>query len=645
VWGLTRREGQEDLAAFHAAARSACSIESTRRCIACSAGASSRKVQPQHSLRLSLCARVVECRLLPRLAAVAMVEQIADLVRGRTRCLAPAFLFFAAAIVASGCETSSTVSSGPTPVKCQVAVASPSMMEAAGGNSSITVTTQPECAWTAATSANWITGLSPASGQGDGSVSFRVSANDGSSIREGTIVVNNEPARVSQRAPCRYVLTPASQTLATSGGASTVSVTTDADCAWTATTDSNWISITPPASGTGPAVIGFTAPPNTGAQRTSTITVAGQRATVTQSAAAPPPSCDANISPTGENIGASGGPGTPISVRVAGNCTWSAASSVPWITLTSGATGAGDGMVTFVVAANTGAARTGTIAISNRTYTVSQAAATAPPPACTYSLAPTSLNAPAAASTGTLNVTTTAACAWTAVSSAVWITVTSGAAGTGNGSVGFSVAANTGASRNGTITVVNQTFTVTQAAAAPSCTFSIAPTSQNVDASASTGTVAVTATSGCTWTATSGATWITVTSGASGTGNGSVGYSVAANTGTARSGTITIAGQTFTINQAAVAPACTYSIAPTSQSFTALGGAGTVAVTTTSACAWTASSNATWLTITSGATGTGNGSVGFSVAVNIAGARSGTLTIAGQTFTVTQAAVVGPLSR
>jgi hypothetical protein len=215
-----------------------------------------------------------------------------------------------------------------------------------------------------------------------------------------------------------------------------------------------------------------------------------------------------------------------------------------------------------------------------------------------------------------------------------WITVTAGAAGTGNGTVGFSIAANTGAARSGTLTIATQTFTVNQAAFVAPCTYSIAPTSQNVDATANTGTVAVTAGAGCTWTAASAAAFITVTSGASGTGNGSVGFSVAANSGAARSGTLTIAGQTFTVNQAAFVAPCTYSISPGNQNVPALGGTGTVTVTA-----------GTGLTITAGAAGTGNGSVNFSAAANVAGARSGTLTIAGQTFTVTQDAVVGPLSR
>jgi hypothetical protein len=83
------------------------------------------------------------------------------------------------------------------------------------------------------------------------------------------------------------------------------------------------------------------------------------------------------------------------------------------------------------------------------------------------------------------------------------------------------------------------------------CTFSISPTSASSPATGGTGTVTVTATAGCSWTAASNSAFITVTSGASGTGNGSVGYSVAANTATtSRTGTLTIAGQTFTVTQA-----------------------------------------------------------------------------------------------
>ena len=84
------------------------------------------------------------------------------------------------------------------------------------------------------------------------------------------------------------------------------------------------------------------------------------------------------------------------------------------------------------------------------------------------------------------------------------------------------------------------------------CTYSIAPTTQYLGPAGGNGLVSVTTQNGCNWTAVSNAGFVTVNSGSSGTGNGTVTYSVAANTGNIRSGTMTIAGQTFTVNQAQV---------------------------------------------------------------------------------------------
>lgn len=84
------------------------------------------------------------------------------------------------------------------------------------------------------------------------------------------------------------------------------------------------------------------------------------------------------------------------------------------------------------------------------------------------------------------------------------------------------------------------------------CSFSISSSSQTVSFGVTTGSVNVTASSSsCAWTATSNASFITIISGSSGTGNGTVSYSVSANAGTSsRTGTITIAGQTFSVTQA-----------------------------------------------------------------------------------------------
>ncbi len=167
----------------------------------------------------------------------------------------------------------------------------------------------------------------------------------------------------------------------------------------------------------------------------------------------------ASISPASQNFGASGGTGA-VSVTAATGVGWQTFVNDSWITVTSGGSGSGNGTVNFSVAVNTGSARTGTMIVAGRVFTVTQDA-----PACTYSISPTSANYTSASGTGSVNVTAGAGCAWTAVSNAAWITITAGASGSGNGLVNYSVAANTGATRNGTMTIAGLTFTVTQSSA------------------------------------------------------------------------------------------------------------------------------------------------------------------------------------
>ncbi len=84
-----------------------------------------------------------------------------------------------------------------------------------------------------------------------------------------------------------------------------------------------------------------------------------------------------------------------------------------------------------------------------------------------------------------------------------------------------------------------------------SCSYVISPASASHTSAAATGSVTVTTSSGCTWTTTNSASWVTITSGASGSGNGTVGYSISANTSSgSRSAGLTIAGALFTIMQA-----------------------------------------------------------------------------------------------
>ncbi|MFN8061337.1 MAG: hypothetical protein U0Q12_19405 [Vicinamibacterales bacterium] len=82
---------------------------------------------------------------------------------------------------------------------------------------------------------------------------------------------------------------------------------------------------------------------------------------------------------------------------------------------------------------------------------------------------------------------------------------------------------------------------------------------------------------------------------------------------------------------------CTYTLSPTNALYLAQGGTGTVAVTAPAGCDWVATSDAAFATITSGTSGTGNGTVSYGVASHSGGVpRTATLTVAGQPFGISQ---------
>lgn len=169
------------------------------------------------------------------------------------------------------------------------------------------------------------------------------------------------------------------------------------------------------------------------------------------------------------------------------------------------------------------------------------------------------------------------------------------------------------------------------------CTYTISPTTIALSSAGGTGTVTVTAPNGCAWTATESASWLSITGGASGSGTGTVSYSVIANaTSSSQNATLTVAGQAVAVTEAGAA--CTLSVAPTTIALNSGGGTGSVTVSVPAGCAWTATSNASWFVVTSGASASGNGSVTYSATVNPSTTdRNATLTIGGQAITVTEA--------
>ncbi len=345
-----------------------------------------------------------------------------------------------------------------------------------------------------------------------------------------------------------------------------------------------------------------------------------------------PPQCTYSLSANSASFSAAGGTGS-VNVTAGSGCAWTAGSNVNWAGITGGASGSGNGTVSFSVNPNgSSVGLTGTLTIAGQTFTINEAGVP-----CSYSLSANSASFGSGGGTGSVNVTAPAGCAWGAASNVGWVSVTAGANGNGSGTVSYSVTANnTANSLSGTIIIAGLTYTVNEAGV--SCSYSLSASSASFNSSGGTGSVNVTAPSGCAWTAVSNSGFVHATGGASGSGNGTVNYSVDPNGGiNPVTGTMTIATQTFTVNESGIT--CSYSLSASSISLGAGAGGGSVNVLTSAGCGWTGSSDSTsWLTITSGTAGTGNGTVSFAVTANPGTTpRTGNLTIGGQNFAVTQA--------
>ncbi|HKP92964.1 MAG TPA: BACON domain-containing carbohydrate-binding protein [Chthoniobacterales bacterium] len=344
----------------------------------------------------------------------------------------------------------------------------------------------------------------------------------------------------------------------------------------------------------------------------------------------PSSSCAASISPGGANLPRDGGNGV-VNVTAPAGCEWKAVSRVSWITVDGPASGTGNGVVNYT--AHGGSSdMTGLLIVAEQTFPIRLG-----DNPCSYYVSPDSSTWSSDGGTGAVGVQSPGGCGWTAASNDDWISITKISRDNGGGGVTYSVAPNPGGERIGTLTVAGQRVTIYQTT--NPCTYTITPTEKYFGSGGGSVNIDIATTNGCPWTATTDSDWMTLGAGnGSGSGPATITVWTNANETTAtRIGHVTVAGQVLTITQDGIY--CSYNISPTNRSFAADGGSAFVNMAAADACSWSATSNDNWITITSGASGSGYGTIYYSVGANRTGSpRTGTLSIAGQTFTITQTA-------
>ncbi len=175
---------------------------------------------------------------------------------------------------------------------------------------------------------------------------------------------------------CQVGISSSASSFAATGGTGAITVSTNRDCTWSASTNASWVTIDGSRGGQGDGIVSFSVEANPSpTPRSGTFLVADQHANITQAGAA----CRFDLSRTADHVGSAGGH-LSVGVTTISGCEWHATSSASWLTISTGQSANASGTVALDVAANTGAARVGTANIAGQTYTVSQDAAVSPTP-------------------------------------------------------------------------------------------------------------------------------------------------------------------------------------------------------------------------------------------------------------------------
>ncbi len=432
---------------------------------------------------------------------------------------------------------------------------------------------------------------------------------------------------------CSFAISPSSIDATPAGGSATINViASDSSCTWPA---SSGLSVALPAVTTGSGQATITIPTNSNAlAQVLTATIAGQTLTVNQSGAA----CTPSLGASGTSIAPGGGNGS-VSITAAPGCPYSTIVGPAWISITSGGSGnipaGGTANLTFSVAPNsTTVTRSGNILVGGQPFLITEDGL-----ACSVTLDTSALPSPFATAGGNGSIGISANgpnCAWTAVSNSAFAAV-SPPSGTGSSTVTVSLSSNAASAtaRTGSVSISGQNVGINQAGT--TCTFALRALSSGIPSGGGVGSVGVIAPAACSWTAVSNDSFLSVASGASSNGTTEVLFVASPNSSASpRIGTLTIAGQTFTANQAG-AP-CSYTLGTSTATVGSPGVVGQTfaATAAVSGCNTNAISYSSWLTVTTSFTGV-NGTVTYTAAANpSASTRIGNIQLGDKVFVVTQ---------
>ena len=513
--------------------------------------------------------------------------------------------------------------------------------ETAGGTGSVTVNAPSGKTWHAKSNVNWIT-VSMTSGTGTRSLNFTVARYDEVSTRSGTLTIADNTFTVNQTGR-RMQLTSYSATSDYFAETIKIRVNALASTEWSVSVNADWMTITDSGNGRGGDEVKVSLAENPSYnERNGVVTIGTEQFSVRQLGRT---ALVFKINPTEvSTFGVDGASGERIAVTATPDLGWTASSSADWIELYSGyASGSGNGNVVYKVKPNpTLYPRSGTITVTAADSAVAVKRLEITQEAAVASLTVDEYEFEAAGGSLTIGVNTGSIVGWNVINSLEWLSV-SGLSMVGPANITLTASANTSVlPRSGTIRIADHDFRVSQKGRGVSVSYDETKifdtdgktTGENVD-----NVIAVTADADVEWTAVaSDPTWIIIYEGMSGRGNGTVKYIVApyVGSGELRTGMITIGSEIVYVTQRPYE----LSIEPNGQWVDGNSGAGEIQVALDIDGVWNAIATEPWIVLDKKYNaGTGSGKVLFAYTDNNTGKeRTGKIVIAGEIYTLTQAA-------
>ena len=480
--------------------------------------------------------------------------------------------------------------------------------------------------------------------------------NESATICGKTLSIKRKAAQQPQQ--CTVSVDPADGgDFPSGGGGGYFKVNTQSGCYWTAASDQAWLNVTN-GNGVGSGQVTYSVQFNPNTQppkRDGRITVLVSNGTATHTVhqlAAPPQNCTPSItsvSPTGGNLGYQAGSGS-ITWTVPSSCSCSnisfnpssVVSNVNTTSVTNG--GTTTYTTTFNYSENGSSQRDIVVSICGITYRFTQNGAPVNNPS--VDLKADGQDNLSVAYNASVNLSWVSQYATSCMASNAW---SGSKALNGNENVGpltnTRVYTITCTGANGQTASDSVTVTV---ANPPNCTpsiTSVSPTGGNLGYQAGSGSITWTVPSGCSCNNISfNQPWVTNVNTTSTTNGGTITYTTtfnySGNPGSStRDVTVSICGVGYTFTQSGAPVTCDYAL-ELNVNVPAAGGNRTLRINTSpnTGCPWTASTTTPWIHLTGATTGNGDGEVQYTVDPNSGAARTGTISAAGKTVTINQAA-------